>query len=137
MEHNEAFVIKGVLAFPNLFEEDENGKYSLQIGNLSPAAVDKLESVGVDVKFKDEDKYGRGMFIQASSKYPFKPVDAEGNSLEGMPIGYGSVVRARVTTYDWKYKQKSGTGVRVLTLVVDELVEAEAAVDTADMEDAL
>lgn len=138
MEHNESFVIKGVLAFPHLAEMDENDKYSLQIGNLSEAAVEKLESVGVDVKYKDDDKYGRGFFITSTSKYPFKPVDADGLPLDGSTIGYGSVVRAKVSTYDWKYKQKSGVGVRVIHLVIDELVEPETAkVDSAEMEDAL
>ncbi len=123
---NESFLIKAVLAFPSLFQEDENGKYSVQLANLSQAAVTKLEDLGVDVKFKDDDKYGRGQYVNTTSKFPYKvtidspegPVDAK-----GMEIGYGSVVRARVSTYNWTYGKKAGVGVRVETMHIDELVE--------------
>jgi hypothetical protein len=136
MELNETVTVRGVLAFPYLGEQDNNGKYSLQIGNLSPAAVDKLESMGVDVKFKDGDKYGRGMFISSSSKFPFKPTDMEGKPIEPEAVGYGSTVVATVTTYPWTYMGKSGIGVRVLALAVEEL-ESPATVAVQDPEEAL
>jgi hypothetical protein len=137
MENREIFTIKAVLAFPYLFQEDQNDKYSVQLANLSIPAAAKLEEQGVEIKFKDDDKYGRGQFINTSSKFPYKVVDAEKNDLSGMDIGYGSVVRAKLTTYEWKFKQKKGIGVRVIQIVVAELVEAVSEADTGGMEDAL
>ena len=138
MEAREIFTIKAVLSFPYLFAQDENGKYSVQFANLSIPAAAKLEEQGVEIKFKDDDKFGRGQFVNCSSKFPFKVVDAEGNDLSGMDIGYGSVVRAKLTTYEWKYKQKEGVGVRCLQLVVDEIVEPESgSADLDSMEEAL
>lgn len=119
---SDSFLIAATLAFPSLFEEDENGKYSTQLANLSDAAVARLEDLGVDVKFKDDDKYGRGRFVNTTSKFPFK-VTMDGVSAADMDIGYGTTVRARVSTYEWTYKQKSGVGVRVETMAIDELVE--------------
>lgn len=138
MENKQSFVVKGVLAFPYLTTQDDNDKYSLQIGNLSHAAVDKLVEQGVDVKFNEDDKYGRGQYIQSTSKFAFKPKAPDGTDMSGMDIGYGSVVRARLTTYDWTYKAKSGTGVRVLELIIDEVVVPEGAgFDSSDLEEAL
>lgn len=133
MELNESVTVRGVLAFPYLNKEDNNGKFSLQIGNLSPAAVDKLESMGVDVKFKDGDKYGRGMFISSSSKYPFKPVTLDGAPVDPEVVGYGSTVVATITTYPWSYAGKSGVGVRVLALAVEEAkAPATAAIENPE-----
>lgn len=137
MEMKEKIVVKAVLAFPYLHREDDNGKYSLQLCNLSQSAAAKLEEMGVPVKQKDEDKFERGYYIQATSKFPFKPVDEDGLPLDASTIGYGSVVRASVTTYDWTYRNKSGTSPRILHLVIDELVEPEDAVDLDDFEEAL
>ena len=33
------------------------GKYTVQLANLSDAAVEKLEELGIKVSFKDGDKY--------------------------------------------------------------------------------
>ncbi len=41
---SDSFLIAATLAFPSLFEEDENGKYSTQLANLSDAAVARLET---------------------------------------------------------------------------------------------
>ena len=132
---NDSFVIKAVLAFPSLFVEDENGKYSVQLANLSPAAVERLEAEGVEVKFKDDDKYGRGKYVNTSSKFPYK-VTMDGENMAGMEIGYGTVVRARVSTYNWTYGKKAGVGVRVENIVIDELATPDVE-GISDDEEAL
>ena len=118
------FAVEAVISFPSLFETDDNGKYSVQLCNLSDAAVERLKALGVPVKFKDDDKYGRGEYINTSSNYAYK-VTMDGVDMKGASIGYGSRVRATLTTYDWEYRGKSGTSARVEKLEILELVETE------------
>jgi len=107
-----------------------SGKYSIQFGNLSTAAVEKLEELGMSPKFK-EDSYNRGQFIECKSKFPidnskFKTVlDSEGLPIDPDTIGPGSKVEVLLKTYDWSMGGKSGVGARVVKLVVTELAQAE------------
>lgn len=69
---NNLVKIKATVAFPSMTRlEEMSQKYSVQLANLSSAAVDRLESLGMNVKFKEDD-YGRGQFITCTSKYPHR-----------------------------------------------------------------
>ena len=140
MLSNESVTIRGTVAFPNLEREDSMaGKYTVQLANLSDAAVEKLEELGIKVSFKDGDKYERGNFITCKSKFPIVPKDVDGNSFEGMTerVGYGSVVRAAVKPIEWKMGGRSGVSPRIQFMVIDKLVEPEVSTGGASLDDAL
>jgi len=140
MLNNESVTIRGTVAFPNLEREDSMaGKYTVQLANLSDAAVEKLEELGVKVSFKDGDKYERGNFITCKSKFPIIPKDVDGNSFEGMAerVGYGSVVRAAIKPIEWKMGGRSGVSPRIQFMVIDKLVEPEVSTGGASLDDAL
>ena len=140
MLNNESVTIRGTVAFPNLECEDSMaGKYTVQLANLSDAAVEKLEELGIKVSFKDGDKYERGNFITCKSKFPIVPKDVDGNSFEGMTerVGYGSVVRAALKPIEWKMGGRSGVSPRIQFMVIDKLVEPEVSTGGASLDDAL
>ena len=142
MENNQV-KIKATISFPSLTRPDQmSGQYSVQLGNLSTAAVEKLEELGMNVKFK-EDSYNRGQFIECKSKFPidnskFKTVlDSQGLPIDPDTVGPGSKVEALLKTYDWSMGGKSGVGARVIKLVVTELAQAESVSDADDDLEAL
>lgn len=142
MENNQV-KIKAVVSFPSLTRPDQmSGKYSVQLGNLSSAAVEKLEELGMTPKFK-EDSYNRGQFIECKSKFPidnskFKTVlDSEGLPIDPDTVGPGSKVEVLLKTYDWSMGGKSGVGARIIKMVVTELAQAEAVADVSDDLEAL
>lgn len=140
MINNESATVRATIAFPNLEREDSMaGKYTVQLANLSDAAVEKLEELGVKVSFKDGDKYERGNFITCKSKFPIIPKDTDGNSFEGMTerVGYGSIVRAAIKPIEWSMGGRSGVSPRIQFLVVDKLVEPETTSSAPDLDDAL
>ena len=140
MLNNESVTIKATVAFPNLEREDAMaGKYTVQLANLSDAAVEKLEELGIKVSYKDGDKYERGNYIVCKSKFPIIPKDVDGNSFEGMTerVGYGSIVRAAIKPVEWQMGGRSGVSARVQFMVIDRLVEPEASTGGASLDDAL
>jgi hypothetical protein len=140
MIDNQSVTIRGTVAFPNLEREDSMaGKYTVQLANLSDAAVEKLEELGIKVSFKDGDKYERGNFITCKSKFPIIPKDVDGNSFEGMTdrVGYGSVVRAALKPVEWKMGGRSGVSPRIQFMVIDKLVEPEVSTGGGSLDDAL
>lgn len=140
MVNNESVTIRATIAFPNLEREDSMaGKYTVQLANLSDAAVEKLEELGIKVSFKDGDKYERGNFITCKSKFPIIPKDVDGNSFEGMTerVGYGSVVRAALKPVEWKMGGRAGVSPRLQFMVIDRLVEPEEGTGAPSLDDAL
>jgi len=128
---NNMVKISATVAFPSLTRLDAmSGKYGVQLANLSDAAAEKLEEMGLSVKFKD-DSYGRGRFIECRSKYPidnskFETVlDDQGLPMDPDDIGPGTKVEAVLKTYDWKMGGRSGTSAHVVKLVVKELSQNE------------
>jgi len=135
---NAMVTVRGKVSFPSLVQPDQmSGKYSVQICNLSDRAVEALEELGVEPKFKD-DTYGRGRFVTPSSKFPIDNskyltiVDDQGLALDPAVIGPGSVVKATLKAYEWKMGGKSGVGVRLMKMQVEELAEPEASLSVAD-----
>ncbi len=142
MDNNQV-KIKATVAFPSLTRTDQmSGKYSVQLANLSSAAVEKLEEMGMSPKFK-EDAYNRGQFIECKSKFPidnskFKTVlDSEGFPIDPDTVGPGSKVEVLLKTYEWSMGGKSGVGARIIKMVVTELSQAEAVADADDDMEAL
>ena len=139
MENN-MVKIAATVAFPSLTRTDQmSGKYSIQFANLSDAAAEKLEELGMNVKFKD-DTYGRGRFIECKSKFPIDNskyqtvVDDQGLPVDPDQVGPGSKVEALLKTYEWSMGGRSGVSAYVTKLVVKELAKAEALATNDDLE---
>jgi hypothetical protein len=137
---NNMVKVAATVAFPSLTRVDQmSGKYSVQLANLSDPAAEKLEELGMNVKFKD-DAYGRGRFIECKSKFPIDNskyqtvVDDQGLAMDPDKVGPGSKVEALLKTYEWKMGGKTGTSAYVTKLVVKELAVAEALGTNDDMD---
>ena len=144
---NQTVTVKAIIAFPSLTQEIQfkgapTGKYGTQLANLSDAAVEKLEELGVSVKFKDDD-YGRGRFIDCKSLYPIDNskfptiMESDGKTMFSGPIesiGYGTEVRAKLKLYAGR------DGVvrpSIQKLYIDRLAEPDVSLDDDTMEAAL
>jgi hypothetical protein len=103
-----------------------SGKFQMDLCNLSDNAVKALESLGLEVR-KREDKPEKGFYITCKSTVPMKVFDANGNDLNNVAIGNGSTATAVVGAYAWSWKNKSGTSATLTKLVVDNLVAYDAA----------
>ncbi len=137
---NQIITVRGKVAFPSMTRLDQmSNKYSVQIANLSDAAVEKLEELGVAPKFKD-DTYGRGQFVECKSNYPIANdkftivVDDQGLPMDPDTVGPGSVVKATLKTYDWKMGGRSGVGTRLVKMQVEEIAVPEAAITVSEEE---
>jgi hypothetical protein len=132
--------IKATIAFPSLTKQNEmSGKYETQLANLSSAAVEKLEELGVNVKFKEDD-YGRGQFIDCKSAYPIdnshfqKVVDEQGLPVDPSKVTSGSKVEAVLKSYDWEFRGKTGVNVQIQKMVVKEFGQASEAADYEELD---
>jgi len=83
-----------------------NEKYSVDLCNLSDAAVEKLQSMGLSCNSnpKQPDK---GRYITCKSGYPIKAYNSAGDLIteiydENLKVANGSKGRATVSYYDWK-----------------------------------
>lgn len=137
---NNMVKIAATVAFPSLTRTDQmSGKYSIQLANLSDAAAEKLEELGMNVKFKD-DSYGRGRFIECKSKFPIDNskfqtvVDDQGLPVDPDLVGPGSKVEALLKTYSYNVGGRAGVSAYVTKLVVKELAKAEALATNDDLE---
>ena len=121
MISNERVTVRAVVNFPKFETTDEmSGKYQVVLGNLSPAAVEKLEELGIKVR---QDNGEMGATIKPTSKWPIIPVDVDGNSFMGATsqIGYGSVVRATIKPFAYNVGGNSGVSPKIERIVIEEL----------------
>ena len=126
MISNERITVRAVVNFPKFETTDEmSGKYQVVLGNLSPAAVEKLEEVGIKVRADNGDM---GATIKPTSKWPIIPVDVDGNSFMGATsqIGYGSVVRATIKPFAYNVGGNSGVSPKIERIVIEELAVPQA-----------
>ena len=113
-----------------------SGDYQINLCNLSEAAVDALEEMGIPVATGEGKKEDMGRYITCKSKKPIKVFDAEGDEITES-IGNGSKGKAIVGSYDWTFKNKKGTSASLGKLVITDLVEYVAGGDLTDDEDVL
>jgi len=120
---------------------DNSEKFQVDLCNLSDAAVEALESMGIEVKSK-ENNPEMGNFITCKSKMTIKSYDTDGMQLTGFPqtdsgepsaqavkIGNGSKGIALVGFYEWQYKNKAGVSPSLRKLVVTDLIRYEDSVE--------
>lgn len=115
-----------------------SGAYQVNLCNLSDAAVEALEEMGISVNQDSEKKADMGRYITCKSKNkPMKAFDVDGDEITE-DIGNGSKAKALVGSYDWTYKNKKGVSPSLIKLVITDLVEyAGAGGIDADDEDVL
>lgn len=113
-----------------------SGDYQINLCNLSEAAVEALEEMGIAVQTGEEKKADMGRYITCKSKKPIKVFDADGDEITEA-IGNGSKGKAIVGSYDWTFKNKKGTSASLGKLVITDLVEYAAGGDLSDDEDVL
>jgi len=117
MENNQV-TVRARIAFPSLDKEliykgAPTGKYSVQLANLSGPAVEKLEELGVTIKYP--------LIYEADGKTVFEDATSS--------IGYGTVVRATVRPYS----TPDGVKPSLVRLAIEELHRPEVAM--SDEED--
>ena len=110
-----------------------SNKFQVDLCNLSDNAVKALESLGLEVR-KREDKPEKGFYITCKSTVPMKVFDASGNDLSTVAIGNGSTATAVVGAYEWSWKNKKGVSPSMTKLVIDSLVAYEADAEEAEEE---
>ena len=99
----ELFWNKWMSEFNKAFNTD-NDRYECTICNISDEDVAKLTSLGIRVKFKES----QGNFIVVKSKFIFKPMDPDGNTVAVDTLGNGSKCEALVSAYKHKMSAKYG-----------------------------
>jgi hypothetical protein len=104
---------------PNQMSE----RYQVDLCNLSPEAIERIESAGIDVKKKDE----KGFFIVAKSKnYPIKTEMSDGSTINAK-VGNGSKGVAWIKPYKYTFRGKDGVSAGINKLVITDLIEYNGA----------
>lgn len=102
-----------------------SGKYEVKLCNLSEAARQKLEDIGISVKWR-EDKPEMGMYVSCTSKnYPMQAVLQDGTDVSS-EIGNGTKAVVTVKPREWTYQRKKGIALDAKKIVVTELVERKS-----------
>jgi len=108
-----------------------SGKYQVDLANLSKAAVEALEMMGLNVR----NKPGQGDFITAKSNHPIRIYDTDGDEIKGILVGNGSKAKAVVGYYDWKSPAgQAGRSPSLLKLVVTDLIPYGGSAETTDVD---
>lgn len=126
--------VKCDLYWAQLSKQNEmSGKYQVDLCNLSDAACKALEEMGIEIK-SNKDKPEQGKYVTCKSSNPIKAFDNDGDEISEL-VGNGSKAKAVISSYEWKYKNKSGVSPSLAKLVVTDLVEyADAGGDIGDDE---
>jgi hypothetical protein len=128
--------VKCDLYWAQLDKENEmSGKFQVDLCNLSDAACKALEEAGVEIKSDADKKPEQGKYVTCKSSKPIKAFDTDGGEITEK-IGNGSKAKVVLSTYEWKYKNKSGVSPSLLKLVVTDLI-AYANVDIGDDDEVL
>lgn len=138
MSENTSVKIKCDIYWAQLKKMNEmSGAYQVNLCNLSAAAAEALEEMGITVNFDDDKKPEMGRYITCKSKNrPIKAFDVEGDEITE-DIGNGSKAKALVGPYSWTYKNKKGISPTLKKLVITDLVEYSAGGLDANDEDVL
>jgi hypothetical protein len=125
MQNHDTLKIEGTAYWFSFLEKNEmSDKYQVDISELSEAQVDRLESMGINVKNKGDD---RGYFVTAKAvKYAPRVDDADGFKMTD-PVGNGSKCTFIVRPYDYNFRGKSGVALGISKARVNELVRFESA----------
>ena len=116
---------------------DSDGVWTIDVGNLDEKNKKILESDGLVVKNKGDD---REDFITIKRNVKRKDgamnnaplvLDAQKRTIMNTLIGNGSVVNVLYTTYEWKFGGKAGVSADLKKVQVVDLVAYEGDSDDA------
>lgn len=101
-----------------------NEKYSVDLCNLSDAAVEKLQSMGLSCNSNPKQPE-KGKFITCKSGYPIKAYNGAGDLIteiydENLKVANDSKGRAVLSYYDWK--NGKGRSAQLLKLFITDLI---------------
>ena len=115
--------VKGQIFWSRHNEAYDDGRFGVDIGQLSEKAVAKLQDEAMlDVKHKEDQQF----HVTCKSNYPIKMVDSEGVEITGK-IGNGSDCVAIIDPYSYNYKGKKGVSAGIRgTVVVTNLIHYDA-----------
>jgi len=100
---------------PNREFNADNTRFEICIGGLSDSIAQRLTSeLGVKVKEKADDKYGRGKYIIVKSNYAIKAVDDNNGRVSPDLIGNGTVAEATISSYTHKMSAMHGNAPSLL-----------------------
>jgi len=108
-----------------------SGKYQVDVCNLNEAQIDKLESEGIKVRTKEDD---RGFFITCkSTKYPISAYDKNGDVIN-VKVANQSKADVLIKPYGWTSPTGAkGTSAGIAKLVVTDLIEyRDDAIDSIE-----
>jgi hypothetical protein len=109
-------------------------KYQVDLCNVSDAAVDAMEEMGLTIINKQDEK---GNHVTAKSTNPIKAYNEAGDEIISQ-VGNGSIARVQLYFYDWTFNAKKGRSPSIQKLVVTDLEVYESAeIIDANIEDAL
>ena len=124
------------LYWPNLTHKNElAGKYTVDLANLSDAAITALEDMGININNKGDE---RGSYITCKSNNKYRAFNTDGTELlikgrtprdemddteTGAVVGNGSTAKCLIGYYDWEYLKKKGRSATLKRLVIDNVVE--------------
>ena len=130
---NEVHEIEGTLFWNNFHKKnDMTGKFGFDLGRLDKDTIKLLQDLGVNVK-TDTGPAERGQFVTCNSKFPIKVSFKQGvKQVEAGSIGNESMIKAKVNTFDWNFKGKSGTSLGGQAVQVQTLMEFSRGGDGFD-----
>jgi len=100
---------------PNREFNADNNRFEICIGGLSDSIASRLTSeLGVKVKEKADDKYGRGKYIIVKSNYTIKAADENNRIVSPDLIGNGTVAEATISSYTHKMSAMHGNAPSLL-----------------------
>lgn len=120
------------LYWPSLYAVNPtSNKFQVDLVNLNAKQVEKLESLGIEVKSKDDE---RGFFVTCKSNYEIVPHDTNGDALpRDIKVGNGSRGSVMVKPYAWKGPTgNKGVSLGIAKLIVTDLkkyIQSEEAED--------
>jgi len=137
-------MVKCDLFWPNLTHRnklDSRGRYTVDLANLSDAAVTAMEDMGIPVYNKGDE---RGSYVTCKSINKYRAYKSDGSELlikgrtprddtddpeSGVVVGNGSKSKCLVGYYDWEHLKTKGRSASLKRLVIDEVVEYQAEVE--------
>jgi len=100
-----------------------SGKYQVDLSELSPAAVEAVEMLGIPVG----NKADKGDYITAKSTLPIRVYDTNSQEIKGVTVGNGTKAKVVLSGYDWKNPAgKKGVSATLHKIVITDMVEYEA-----------
>lgn len=132
MDNAKPIQIRAKLYWANLAKVNEmSGKYQVDLGNLSGAAVKALEALGLEIRNKGDE---REFFITCKSQHAIKAYNKDGSEITDKLVGNESEAIAVIGTYAWSFKNKKGVSPSLKKLTVTTLVEFSAVDDVESVE---